>query len=119
MIGFSVEKALVLAVIAGMLLGPERLARLVSQGTRMLKRLRERTDSARAAMREELGSGFPDVDWQRLDPRRYDPRRIIADALFADDATDGSAASSARSASPSALDPLGGAPASSNSTEER
>ena len=31
---------------------------------------------------DELGEGFEDVDWKKLDPRQYDPRRIIREALL-------------------------------------
>lgn len=113
--GLSFEKVVVLGVLAGLLLGPERLARIVSEGTRMLTQLRRRTDDARDAIRAELDPEFVDIDWQRLDPRRYDPRRIIADALLASPETAVRAASSPGPA----LDPLGAAPAVARTPEER
>jgi len=36
-------------------------------------------------MKDELGEGFEDLDWKKLDPRQYDPRRIIREALLEDD----------------------------------
>ncbi len=38
-------------------------------------------------MKDELGEGFEDLDWKKLDPRQYDPRRIIREALLEDDET--------------------------------
>jgi sec-independent protein translocase protein TatB len=35
-------------------------------------------------MKDELGEGFEDLDWKKLDPRQYDPRRIIREALLDD-----------------------------------
>lgn len=119
-LGFSVEKVVVIAAIAGFFLGPERLARLVTGGTALLRRLRQQTDRARAAMREELGPEIDDIDWRRLDPRRYDPRRIISDALFAPDAATPPDATLAvdRVRTP-ALDPTGPATAATAHPEER
>lgn len=119
-LGFSVEKVVVIAAIAGFFLGPERLARLVTGGTALLRRLRQQTDRARAAMREELGPEVDDIDWRRLDPRQYDPRRIISDALFAPDAAAPTAAAPAvdRVRRP-ALDPTGPAAAATDTLEER
>ena len=33
-------------------------------------------------MKSELGEGFEDMDWKKLDPRQYDPRRIVREALM-------------------------------------
>lgn len=41
-------------------------------------------NSAQAQMKDELGEGFEDLDWKKLDPRQYDPRRIIREALLDD-----------------------------------
>jgi len=38
-------------------------------------------DNAQAQMKSEMGEGFEDVDWKKLDPRQYDPRRIVREAL--------------------------------------
>ena len=112
--GFSIEKVVVLGVLAGILLGPERLASMVSEGTRMLQKLRQKTDGALDALRDELGPDIAEIDWQRLDPRRYDPRRIIADALLTP--PDSSVPVAERVA---ALDPLGAAPAATGTPDER
>lgn len=109
-LGLSVEKVVVLGVLAGVLLGPDRLARIVAECRRMLQTLRRKTDGARDAIREELGSEVADIDWQRLDPRRYDPRRIIADTLLAP---------AEPAASRPRTDPLDAAPAVAGNPEER
>ncbi len=41
-------------------------------------------NTAQAQMKDELGEGFEDLDWKKLDPRQYDPRRIIREALLDD-----------------------------------
>lgn len=74
----DVEKLLVIAVIAGLCLGPGRLAAHTKQLTVLLRQLRGWADTTKAQMEEQTGV---DIDWSELDPRRYDPRRIIRDAL--------------------------------------
>ena len=81
MFGFNGSEVLVIAIVALIVIGPERLpkyaetlARLVREGRRMALGLREQ-------VREEVGPEFDDVDWRKLDPRQYDPRRIVREAL--------------------------------------
>lgn len=74
----DVEKLLVIAVIAGLCLGPARLAAHTRQLNAFLRQLRGWADTTKAQIEEQTGV---DIDWSELNPRRYDPRRIIRDAL--------------------------------------
>ena len=74
----DLEKLLVIAAIAGLCLGPARLAAHTKQLTALLRQLRGWADTTKAQIEEQTGA---DIDWSELDPRRYDPRRIIRDAL--------------------------------------
>lgn len=82
--GLTIEKLLLIAVVAGLLIGPERLPRYVESLTKFAKRAREYVSTAKTKMKDEMGSDFDDVDWRTLDPRQYDPRRIIREALLDD-----------------------------------
>ena len=82
--GLTIEKLLLIGIVAGLLIGPERLPRYVESLTKFAKRAREYVSSAKTKMKDELGSDFDDVDWRTLDPRQYDPRRIIREALLDD-----------------------------------
>jgi len=73
---------LVIAVIAVILVGPERLPEYVRGLRGLVKRARGAVRDGQSALRAEFGE---DVDWQKLDPRQYDPRTIVRDALFEDD----------------------------------
>jgi sec-independent protein translocase protein TatB len=84
MFGLSFAKLLVIAVIALLVIGPERLPALATRLAQLTRSLRRLSDSARDRVREEMGPEFDDVDWKRLDPRQYDPRRIIREALLDD-----------------------------------
>ena len=85
MFGLTIDKLLILAVVAVFLLGPERLPHYAAQFARLIRSLRKMADGAKDRMREEMGPDFDDVDWKKLDPRQYDPRRIIREALIDDE----------------------------------
>ncbi len=85
MFGLTIDKLLILVVVAVLLLGPDRLPHYAAQLARLVKSLRRMANGAKERMREEMGPDFDDVDWQKLDPRQYDPRRIIREALLDDE----------------------------------
>jgi sec-independent protein translocase protein TatB len=79
--GISAPELLVLAVVAAIFLGPERLPGYAAQLARMIRELRKMAQGATEQVRSEMGPEFDDIDWRKLDPRQYDPRRIVRDAL--------------------------------------
>ncbi|WJL95935.1 Sec-independent protein translocase TatB [Microbacterium sp. ET2] len=82
--GITIEKLLLIGVIAALLIGPERLPRYAESLARFTRRTRDFLQGAKTRVRDEMGSDFDDVDWRSLDPRQYDPRRIIREALLDD-----------------------------------
>jgi sec-independent protein translocase protein TatB len=80
--GLTIEKLLLIGVIAVLIIGPERLPAAAEWLRGTVRRARNLAGTARERMREEMGPEFDDVDWRRLDPRQYDPRRIVRDALL-------------------------------------
>ena len=84
---------LVIALLALILVGPERLPEYVRGLRSVVLRLRALLKDGQVALKDELGT---DVDWNQLDPRNYDPRRIVREALFDDqDATPATGTASA------------------------
>ncbi len=79
--GFSVEKVLVILVIAALLIGPERLPRAAEALAGLVRKIRVYANDTKTRLKEEMGEDFEDIDWHDLDPRQYDPRRIIREAL--------------------------------------
>ena len=75
---------LVLAILAVVILGPEKLPEYAAQLGRLVKELRRMATGAKEQLREEVGDDIVDMDWKKLDPRQYDPRRIIKEALLDD-----------------------------------
>lgn len=82
--GLTIEKLLLIGVIAAFIVGPERLPRYAEALAGFTRRARDWVASARTRVRDEMGEDFDDVDWRTLDPRQYDPRRIIREALLDD-----------------------------------
>jgi sec-independent protein translocase protein TatB len=82
--GLTIEKLLLIGVVAAFVVGPERLPRYAEALANLTKRAREWLTTARTRVRDEMGEDFDDVDWRQLDPRQYDPRRIIREALLDD-----------------------------------
>ncbi|MFB7891553.1 Sec-independent protein translocase TatB [Microbacterium sp. NPDC056044] len=82
--GLTIEKLLLIGLVAALILGPERLPRYAEALAGLTKRAREWVTTARTRVRDEMGEDFDDVDWRTLDPRQYDPRRIIREALLDD-----------------------------------
>ncbi len=76
---------LVLAGVALVVLGPDKLPGYAAQAARMLRQVRTMADNARDQMKDQLGPEFDDIDWKTLDPRQYDPRKIVRDALMSED----------------------------------
>ncbi|WP_017884796.1 MULTISPECIES: twin-arginine translocase TatA/TatE family subunit [Leucobacter] len=94
--GLTIDKILVILVIAMFVLGPDRLpvyAKKLGEFVRGAKRM---ADGAKDRLRDEMGPEFDEVDWKQLDPRQYDPRRIIRDALVEDEREARAAARRAR-----------------------
>jgi len=82
--GLTIEKLLVIGVIAAFVVGPERLPKYAEALASFTKRARIWLSTARTRVKDEMGDDFEDLDWRTLDPRQYDPRRIIREALLDD-----------------------------------
>jgi sec-independent protein translocase protein TatB len=102
--GLTIEKLLLIGLVAALILGPERLPRYAESLAGLTKRARELVSTARTRVRDEMGEDFDDVDWRTLDPRQYDPRRIIREALL-DDAPPASGAAAKTTAETAAQTP--------------
>jgi len=82
--GLTIEKLLLIGIIAVFLIGPDRLPGYTAQFARLIRSMRDMAKGAKERMRDELGPDFDELEWKKLDPRQYDPRRIIREALVDD-----------------------------------
>ncbi len=69
--GLSLEKLLVLGVLALVIFGPDRLPKIASQAGRALRDLRRIAENAKADLQEGLGPEFRDFDINDLNPRNF------------------------------------------------
>lgn len=81
MIGINGYEFIILIVLALVLLGPERLPEYAQTLGRWVRQARGMAEDAKVRFREETGTDFDEIEWQKYDPRQYDPRRIIREAL--------------------------------------
>ena len=72
------------ALVAVIVVGPQRLPEYTRKLTQMVRQLRVFLDNARSQIAEEVGPEMADLDLSSLDPRQYDPRKIVRDALGED-----------------------------------
>lgn len=79
MFDLSVGKLMVLAIVAVLVVGPDRLPSLARDAARMIRSLREMATGAREQLRDELGPEFADVDLRNLNPRTVVQRAVFGD----------------------------------------
>ncbi|HWS59199.1 MAG TPA: twin-arginine translocase TatA/TatE family subunit [Actinotalea sp.] len=84
MFGINGAEFMVLALVALLVVGPDRLPAYAEQLGRWVRSLRVFLVTARERVAAELGEEAEEVDWAALDPRQYDPRRIVREALLED-----------------------------------
>jgi sec-independent protein translocase protein TatB len=77
--GVGLPELVVIVVVAILIFGPDRLPEFARQAGRMIRQLRQFSQSARDDIRSELGPGFADFELTDLDPRRA-VRKYIEDA---------------------------------------
>lgn len=71
MFDLSIEKILVLAVLALVIFGPDQLPKMASQIGATLRELRRMADGATRDLREGLGPEFSDLDLRDLHPGNF------------------------------------------------
>lgn len=77
--GISAYEAMIIAVIALIVIGPQRMPEYAKKFADFLKTARGMFQDAQARLKEETGVAAEDL--RKYDPRQYDPRRIIRESL--------------------------------------
>lgn len=84
MFGVGLPELAVIAFVAVLVVGPEKLPDLARQAGRMLRQLRNLANVARDELREELGPEYADLELRDLDPREI-VRKHVLEAMEEDD----------------------------------
>jgi len=79
MFGINPGEFALLALVAIIVIGPERLPTYSRQLREWVVRGRALWQQGKEQIQAEVGE---DIDWKSLDPRQYDPRRIVREALY-------------------------------------
>jgi sec-independent protein translocase protein TatB len=83
--GVGLPELAVIALVAVLVFGPDRLPDLAKQAGRMVRRAKQFADAARDELREELGPEYADLELRDLDPRTIVRKHIIEAMNDADD----------------------------------
>ena len=77
MFDVGIGEALVLAVLALIIFGPDQLPKVASQAGRALRQLRTMANSAKQDLQDGLGPEFADFDVADLNPRRFVQKHLF------------------------------------------
>jgi sec-independent protein translocase protein TatB len=80
MFGVGLPELAVIAFVAVLVFGPDKLPDLARQAGRMARQVRQFANQARDELRDELGPEFADLELRDLDPRTI-VRKHIAEAM--------------------------------------
>jgi len=83
MFGISLPELMIIAFVAVVMFGPDRMPELARSAARLLKNLRELATKTQEDLRRELGPEFSDLRLTDLDPRQA-IRRHVLDGLDLD-----------------------------------
>ena len=84
MFGIGLPEMAVIALVAVLVFGPDRLPDLARQAGRFLRQMRNLANAARDDLRAELGPEFSDLELRDLDPRAI-VRKHIMEAMEDED----------------------------------
>jgi sec-independent protein translocase protein TatB len=90
--GIGFPELLVIAFVAILVFGPDRLPDLARQAAALVRRGRALANNVRDELRAELGPEYADLELADLDPRRLVARQVREAMLEADAAEAASAA---------------------------
>jgi sec-independent protein translocase protein TatB len=79
MFDIGAPEILVLAVLAVIFFGPDKLPQLARKAAKALRYVRQMAGSAQNQLRGELGPDFDDLDFRDLNPKAFVQKHLLAD----------------------------------------
>ena len=79
MFGIGLPEFALLAIVALLVFGPDKLPEVARQAGRMVRQVRDLAQSARAQVADELGPEFADLDLRDLNPRTLVKKHLLDD----------------------------------------
>ena len=77
MFGVGLPEMAVIAFVAVLVFGPDKLPELARQAGQMIRKARDFANAARDELRTELGPDYADLELRDLDPRTIVRKHII------------------------------------------
>ena len=77
MLGISLPELMIIAFVAVIMFGPDRMPELARSAARLIKNLRQLAAKTQDDLRRELGPEFADLRLSDLDPRQAIRRHVL------------------------------------------
>ncbi|KAB2809178.1 sec-independent translocase [Pimelobacter simplex] len=102
MFGIGFGEIVVIAFIAVLVFGPDRLPEVARQAGKLVRQMRQFANNARDELRSELGPEYADLELSDLDPRAI-VRKHLAEAMAELDELDDAVRNAGEDDEPSSL----------------
>ena len=77
MFGIGPLELVVIAIVAVLVFGPDRLPEFARTAGRLLRQVRQMVNTAQNDLRNELGPEFADLDLQDLNPKNFVRKHLL------------------------------------------
>lgn len=105
MFGIGLSELMVIAFVAVIFVGPEKVPELARQAGRFLSRIKLLATATRDELRSELGPEFADMELRDLDPRNVVRKHVMEAMREAEEEAEQEAAERGRNPGRRSLDP--------------
>jgi sec-independent protein translocase protein TatB len=79
MLGIGVPEMFVIALVAMLVFGPDKLPDLARQAGRFVRTVRQMAENAKDDLGREMGEDFSDINLRDLDPREIVRKNFLGD----------------------------------------
>ncbi|WP_030544997.1 sec-independent translocase [Streptomyces albus] len=73
----STLELLALVILAVLVFGPEKLPKVIQDASRLIRRIRDFSENAKADIRSELGPEFKDFEFDDLNPKNFVRKQLL------------------------------------------